>query len=84
MIVQAQTGTFCNYCMDAWGGWYENRVWRWHKNAQSQAKITIISKKRPDVVRNYCLPCLEIIQTWPTNPISRYPISEQVEELIHV
>ena len=79
MITDAATGTYCNYCQDAWGGARVNGVWVWHIKAKNQAKITITSVKRSNVVRSYCSLHLQDIQLWPSEP-RFYGIAQQVKD----
>ena len=79
MITEAQTGTYCNYCLDAWGGKRVLGVWVWHPKAKSQAKITVISEKRSKVIRSYCDAHLQAVQTWTKEP-RFYSIMQQVKD----
>lgn len=79
MITEAATGTYCNYCQDAWGGNRVDGVWVWHLKAKTQAKITIISEKRSNEVRSYCSIHLRDIQSWTSEP-RFYSIMQQVKD----
>jgi len=78
MITQARINTYCDYCQDTWGGKRVDGVWVWHSRAKTQAKITIQSTRRSNVVRSYCSVHLQEIQEWPTGA-KYFDIYEQVK-----